>query len=75
MPAGGLIVEIGVFAGLSLLTIAEACKANSVRIVGIDLWDSTDLYFPKEDSRGRRERLQALVMAHWLPAVRKKRRR
>jgi len=37
----GLIVEIGVFGGVSLLNIAEQCMTNGTRMVGIDPWELT----------------------------------
>ena len=35
---GGLIVEIGVDEGLSLISIAEICKKTGTKLVGIDPW-------------------------------------
>lgn len=35
----GLIVEVGVFGGVSLLNIADICKENGNKIFGIDPWD------------------------------------
>jgi predicted O-methyltransferase YrrM len=66
VPPGALIVEIGVFGGLSLLTIAEGCRDRAA-IIGIDLWDSTDRYFPLEDSRRRRQILEKIIATHHLP--------
>jgi predicted O-methyltransferase YrrM len=37
----GLIVEIGVFGGVSILNIIDLCIANGTKIVGVDPWDLT----------------------------------
>lgn len=38
VPAGGLIVEIGVFGGASLLHLAPHAAAANIRLVGVDPW-------------------------------------
>lgn len=43
----GLIVEIGVFGGVSILNIAEHCKTNNTKIIGIDPWELT---IPNDDN-------------------------
>lgn len=35
----GTIVEVGVFGGLSLLSIVEICKVNETKLIGIDPWE------------------------------------
>ena len=38
VPDGGTIVEIGVFKGRSLCSIAPACKARGIRMYAVDPW-------------------------------------
>lgn len=44
----GIIVEIGVYGGASLLSIASTCKVNRNQIYAIDLWDQLKVCGGKE---------------------------
>lgn len=43
----GTIVEIGVYCGLSLLSIVDICKQNNTKIIGIDPWDKIEVFHQK----------------------------
>lgn len=40
----GVIIEIGVFGGVSILSIADICIKNNTKIYGIDPWELLSLY-------------------------------
>tara|TARA_R110002060_G_scaffold24513_1_gene33297 strand:+ start:480 stop:1091 length:612 start_codon:yes stop_codon:yes gene_type:complete len=39
----GIIVEIGVFGGASLLSVADICKDNNTQLYGVDTWELLEL--------------------------------
>ena len=43
----GKIIEIGVYGGASILSIADLCIKNNVQVIGIDPWDTIELYNEK----------------------------
>jgi len=73
----GLIVEVGVYGGVGLLHIAELCRNQNNRIVGIDCWDDLvsttgidahskklDLKFWQAVARDARDNLEEILAVY-----------
>ncbi len=70
----GIIVEIGVYGGASILSIADFCAQTNTKIYGIDPWELLNLYNERpmsdhelktyrEVMQGHRENLEAIISA------------
>ena len=76
----GIFVEFGVFGGATLLGIYETCKANNIKIYGIDPFENINIFngaseedtnkdialLAREDARDRKNNLLEIIEQHKL---------
>ena len=60
----GIIIEIGVYGGVSLLSIVEICQKNNTKIYGIDPWELLTNYNGRELDGDELTNYQRIMKSH-----------